>query len=103
MQAAIEKHGQTVIFLPKFHCVCNSIEYVWGNGKKRFRIGCKYTVPYLREHGLRTLFGIDPRTAAKFTRKARKNDRGLMGGASGVTLAQVVKDMKARGVAILQY
>ena len=94
VQAPIEKHGQYVNFLPKFHCVCNSIEYVWGNGKKLFRRGCKHTVPHLREHGLRTLFGIDPRTASEFVRKARKNDKARMGGANAINLAQVVKDTK---------
>jgi transposase len=81
-------------FLPKYHCCCNAIEYVWGNGKKRFRITCKYTLKHLREHGLRTLFGIDPQTSTQFCRMGRCYERQLAAGANGSNITERIRAMK---------
>ena len=36
LQKVLEKHGQMVHWLPKYHAPCNASEYFWGNGKQRF-------------------------------------------------------------------
>ena len=40
LQKVLEKHGQMVHWLPKYHAPCNASEYFWGNGKKRFGQNC---------------------------------------------------------------
>ena len=94
LQQVLEKHGQMVHWLPKYHAPCNASEYFWGNGKKRFRQNCDYTMKYLKSHGMRTLFSIDKRTGWKFVRKARDFDRTLRDGATGLNM-----DSRVRAVA----
>ena len=43
---------------------------------------------------MRTLFGIDPRTARKFIRKARDYDRALMLGCNGFSMGKQVQAYK---------
>lgn len=86
LQKVLEKHGKMVHWLPKYHAPCNASEYFWGNGKKRFRQNCDYTMKHLKSHGMRTIFSIDKRTTWKFVRKARDFDRALRDGASGLNM-----------------
>ena len=57
--------GSLCTWLPKFHAPCNCIEYIWGNGKKRCRKECDYTMKTLREY------------AARFEPAAARPDRRL--------------------------
>ena len=74
-------------WLPKYYSPCNASEYFWGNGKKRFRITCDFTMKSLKRDGMRTLFGIDPR-------RARDYDRALMAGYNGFSMDSKVKVYK---------
>ena len=94
VQTVIEQAGQVVHWLPKYHSPCNASEYFWGNGKKRFRIICDFTMKSLKRDGMRTLFGIDPLTARKFIRKARDYDRALMVGCNGFSMNDRVQTFK---------
>ena len=94
VQTMIEASGQQVHWLPKYHSPCNASEYFWGNGKKRFRITCDFSMKSLKRDGMRTLFGIDPRTARKFIRKARDYDRALMLGCNGFSMGNQVQAYK---------
>jgi len=93
VQKVIESYGQRVLWLPKYHSVCNASEYFWGNGKKRYRIHCDYTMKHLKANGMRTLFNIDPYTALKFIRKGRDHDRQLRGGANGMNVDKRVREI----------
>jgi hypothetical protein len=56
-QVVEDELGGLCTWLPKFHAPCNGIEYVWGNGKKRNRKMCDFTMKTLRtrvERGIRT-------------------------------------------------
>jgi transposase len=42
VQEIIEEAGHLCIFLPKFHCELNFIEFFWGQVKKYLRDNCDY-------------------------------------------------------------
>jgi hypothetical protein len=48
VQEVIEAAGHLCIFLPKFHCELNFIEFFWGAVKKYLRDNCDYTFPTLQ-------------------------------------------------------
>jgi hypothetical protein len=50
VQEVIEFAGHLCIFLPKFHCELNFIEFFWGVVKKYLRDNCDYTFDTLKEN-----------------------------------------------------
>jgi hypothetical protein len=42
IQKLIESHGHLCVFLPKYHCELNIIEYFWGMAKRYARDHCDY-------------------------------------------------------------
>lgn len=48
VQEVIEAAGHMCIFLPKYHCELNFIEYFWGAVKRYLRDNCDYTFPTLQ-------------------------------------------------------
>ena len=50
VQEVIEEAGHICIFLPKFHCELNFIEYFWGAVKRYLRENCDYTFITLQEN-----------------------------------------------------
>jgi hypothetical protein len=50
VQEIIEKAGHICIFLPKFHCELNFIEYFWGAVKRYLRENCDYTFEGLKKN-----------------------------------------------------
>jgi hypothetical protein len=50
VQEVIERAGHLCIFLPKFHCELNFIEFFWGVVKKYLRENCDYTYDTLKEN-----------------------------------------------------
>ena len=50
VQEVIEAAGHLCIFLPKFHCELNFIEFFWGVVKKYLRDNCDYTFATLKEN-----------------------------------------------------
>jgi len=48
VQEVIESAGHLCIFLPKFHCELNFIEFFWGAVKKYLRENCDYTFETLK-------------------------------------------------------
>lgn len=48
VQETIESAGHLCIFLPKFHCELNFIEFFWGAVKKHLRENCDYTFTGLK-------------------------------------------------------
>jgi hypothetical protein len=50
VQETIEQSGHMCIFLPKFHCELNPIEFFWGRVKKYLRDNCDYTFDTLKKN-----------------------------------------------------
>ena len=50
VQEVIEEAGHLCLFLPKFHCKLNFIEYFWGTVKRYLWENCDYTFTALQEN-----------------------------------------------------
>lgn len=70
LQAALKEAGYLCIFLPKFHCGLNIIEYLWGAAAKYCRNRCAYQ--------FNSLLRIVPKTLASMpTLLVRKWERPM--------------------------
>jgi transposase len=59
VQEVIESVGHLCIFLPKFHCELNFIEFFWGAVKKYLRENCDYTFETLKANLPSALASVD--------------------------------------------
>ncbi|OAX30637.1 hypothetical protein K503DRAFT_705005 [Rhizopogon vinicolor AM-OR11-026] len=62
VQEIIERAGHLCIFLPKFHCELNFIEFFWGRVKKYLRDHCDCTFETLKESMPRALASVELRS-----------------------------------------
>jgi hypothetical protein len=66
VQEVIEAAGHLCIFLPKFHCELNFIEFFWGAVKRWLRENCDYTFRTLRENLPKALASVGLTTIRKW-------------------------------------
>jgi hypothetical protein len=66
VQEVIETAGHLCIFLPKFHCELNFIEFFWGAVKKYLRTNCDYTFKTLQDNMPNALASIPIGTIRKW-------------------------------------
>ena len=66
VQEVIEAVGHLCIFLPKFHCELNFIEYFWGAVKKYLHDHCDYTFSTLQENLPKALESVAVETIRKW-------------------------------------
>ena len=66
VQEVIEAAGHLCIFLPKFHCELNFIEYFWGALKKYLRDHYDYTFKTLQENLPKALESVAVETIRKW-------------------------------------
>ena len=66
VQETIEAAGHLCIFLPKFHCKLNFIEYFWGAVKCYLCEHCNYTHAGLQENLPKALASVDTSTIWKW-------------------------------------
>jgi len=62
VQEVIEAVGHLCIFLPKFHCELNFIEFFWGAIKKYLRNNCNYTFDTLKANMPKALESVSLHT-----------------------------------------
>lgn len=70
VQEVIEAAGHLCIFLPKFHCEINFIEYFWGAVKKYLRDHCDYTFGTLKENIPKAMESISVQLIRKWEHRA---------------------------------
>src|ERR1700677_5403799 len=66
MQEVIEAAGHLCIFLPKFHCELNFIEFFWGAVNKYPQDHCDYTYASLQRNLPDALASVDLMTIQKW-------------------------------------
>ena len=66
IQEVINAAGHLCIFLPKFHCELNFIEYFWGAIKKYLHDHCDYTFRTLQENLPKALESVAVETIRKW-------------------------------------
>lgn len=72
LEEEVIKHGHLVLFLPKFHCECNWIEYFWGDAKRRTREQCDYTWDGLKRTVRRVLESTDERRIWRWYKRSAR-------------------------------
>lgn len=66
VQEVIEEAGHLCIFLPKFHCELNFIEFFWGAVKRYLRENCDYTFETLKTNLPKALDSVNITTIRKW-------------------------------------
>ena len=66
VQEVIEEAGHLCIFLPKFHCELNFIEYFWGAVKRYLQENCDYTFSTLQQNLPMALESVSVETIRKW-------------------------------------
>lgn len=66
VQETIEAAGHLCIFLPKFHCELNFIEFFWGAVKRYLREHCDYTFDTLKENMPTALHSVELNTIRRW-------------------------------------
>ncbi|KAF7319820.1 hypothetical protein MKEN_00764700 [Mycena kentingensis (nom. inval.)] len=70
VQEVIEAAGHICIFLPKYHCEINFIEYFWGAVKRYLREHCDYTFATLKENLPKAMASISVELIRKWEHRA---------------------------------
>jgi hypothetical protein len=72
VQEIIEAAGHLCIFLPKFHCELNFIEFFWGAVKRYLRDHCDYTFDTLKENMPKALASVGITTIRKWEHRMKR-------------------------------
>ncbi|RPA90984.1 hypothetical protein L873DRAFT_1715842, partial [Choiromyces venosus 120613-1] len=64
--------GHLVLFLPKFYCELNWIEYYWGQSKKYARENCSYSIEALCDILPIALDSVMPQLIGKYYCKTQR-------------------------------
>ena len=72
VQEVIEAAGHLCIFLPKFHCKLNFIEYFWGVVKKYLHEHCDYTFETLKKNMLEALNSVNLQTIRQWEHRMQR-------------------------------
>jgi hypothetical protein len=97
VREVIEAAGNMCIFLPKFHCELNFIEFFWGAVQRyRIRENCDYTFTTLQENMPKALESVGIHTIRKWKHRM-KRWMGAYGSGLGAKDAQCqVKTFSSR-------
>ena len=72
VQETIENAGHVCLFLPKYHCELNFIEFFWGSVKKYLRENCDYTFDTLKANMPKALASVDIKTIRKWEHRTHR-------------------------------
>lgn len=66
VQEVVEAAGHICIFLPKYHCKLNFIEFFWGAVKRWLRNNCDYTFQTLKENMPKAMASVSVQTIRRW-------------------------------------
>ncbi|KAH8915173.1 hypothetical protein BT69DRAFT_1310419 [Atractiella rhizophila] len=92
LQELLEHKGHHAIFLPKFHCENNCIEFVSGHAKRYTRANCDYTFEGLRRTVPEALKSIKLSTIRKFEHRSHHWIRAYKEGKNVIDAGYQVKE-----------
>ena len=88
--------GHICIFLPKFHCEINFIEYFWGSVKHWLREHCDYTFDTLRENMPKALNSVPVELIRKWEHRAWRFIEAYADGLGARDAQKRVKEFSSR-------
>ena len=80
VQETIENAGHLCIFLPKYHCELNFIEFFWGAVKRYLREHCDYLYEGLQANLLKALESVNISTIRKWEHRTMRWKNAYRGG-----------------------
>jgi hypothetical protein len=96
VQEVIEAAGHLCIFLPKFHCELNFIEFYWGAVKKYLRENCDYSFNTLKQNMPLALASVSVSTIRKWEHRMIRWMEAYEGGLSAKNAQIQVKKFSSR-------
>jgi len=96
VQEVIEECGHICIFLPKFHCKLNFIEFLWGAVKKYLCEHCDYTFKTLQENMPKALASVSLQTIQKWEHQMQRWVSAYEGGLAAKEAQKQVQTFSSR-------
>jgi len=96
VQEVIEEAGHLCLFLPKFHCELNYIEFFWGAVKRWLRDNCDYTFQGLQENLPKAMKAVELDTIRKWEHRMYRWMDAYRGGLSACDAQFKVKAFSSR-------
>lgn len=96
VQEVIESAGHLCIFLPKFHCELNFIEFFWGAVKRWLRNNCDYTFATLKANLPVALASIAVKTIRLWEHRMVRWMKAYSEGLDAKDAQKQVKDFSSR-------
>jgi hypothetical protein len=96
VQEVIETSGHLCIFLPKFHCELNFIEFFWGATKKWLRDHCDYTFETLKANLPSAMGSVKLKTIRLWEHRMVRWMEAYSSGLSARDSQKQVKDFSSR-------
>lgn len=96
VQETIEAAGHLCLFLPKFHCELNPIEYFWGMVKKYLRDNCDYSFDGLKENLPKALESVPIQTIRRWEHRLFRWVEAYRSGLGSVQAQLQVKQYSSR-------
>jgi transposase len=88
--------GHICIFLPKYHCEINFIEYFWGAVKRYLREHCDYTFSTLKENMPKAMASVSVELIRKWEHRAWRFIDAYKGGLGATEAQRKVKEFSSR-------
>lgn len=95
VQEVIEAAGHLCIFLPKFHCELNFIEFFWGLVKKYLRNNCDYTFDTLKENMPKALASVKLVTICRWEHRMQRWMEAYRSGLATTDAQRKVKEFSS--------
>ncbi len=96
VQEVIEAAGHLCIFLPKFHCELNFIEFFWGAVKRYLRNNCDYTFTTLQENMPKALESVPIECIRKWEHRMKRWMEAYRSGLGAKDAQKQVKKFSSR-------